>query len=69
MTAIPKSAVSAVLTEGRAVFKTHAGTENPQNTIIALNFPPRKPKAEAAETAAAPKVAATVKTETPKAEA
>ena len=35
MTAAPKSAARAVLTEKTAVFNTHAGTENPQNTIIA----------------------------------
>ena len=39
----------------------------PQNTIIALNFPPRKPKAEGAASVAAPKVAVAPKaTETPK---
>lgn len=39
----------------------------PQNTIIALNFPPRKPKAEGAAPVAAPKVAVAPKaTETPK---
>ena len=39
----------------------------PQNTIIALNFPLRKPKAEGAASVAAPKVAVAPKaTETPK---
>ncbi len=39
----------------------------PQNTIIALNFPPRKPKAEGAASVAAPKVAVAPKTtETPR---
>ena len=39
----------------------------PQNTIVALNFPPRKPKAEGAAPAAAKVAAAPKATETPKA--